>query len=130
MSLAVRPGAPYARIMATGRTILVVEDEPLIAMMLEDLLDTLGHRVAGNVDSVEDALGHVEAGGFDLVVLDVNLRGGEECWPVADALADRGIAFLLASGGGAELPPVRHRQAPILSKPFTMADLERAISEV
>lgn len=113
--------------MGAARNILLVEDEPLIAMMLEDLLVGLGHDVVGSVDNVADALARIAAGGFDYVVLDVHLRDGESCWPVADALADRGIPFLLASGGGADIPPERHRAAPVLSKPFTGAEIERVI---
>ncbi len=109
-----------------SRSILIVEDESLIAMMLEDFVDSLGHSVAGTEDCVSGALARAEAGGFDLVILDVHLRG-ESCWPVADLLADRGIPFLLATGGHTEPPPSRHAQAPVLSKPFTLAGVEQAI---
>ena len=109
-----------------SRSILIVEDESLIAMMLEDFVDSLGHTVAGTEDNVSGALARAEAGGFDLAILDVHLRG-ESCWPVADALADRGIPFLLATGGHTEPPPARHAQAPVLAKPFTLAGVEQAI---
>ncbi len=114
--------------MTAPRQILVVEDEPLIAMMLEDLLETLGHQVVGTADSVADALARVSAGGFDLAILDVNLRDGEASWPVADALADGGTRFILATGGGAAAPP-RHDGARTLAKPYTLADLERALDD-
>ena len=68
--------------MAGARSILIVEDEPLIAMMLEDFLDSLGHKVSGTCDTVQCALDEVEKGGFDLAILDVNLKG-ENVWPVA-----------------------------------------------
>ena len=116
--------------MSQARTILVVEDEPLIAMMLEDFLDVLGHSLAGTVDSVPAALEKVAEGGFDLAILDVNLRGGEPSWPVADALADRGIPFLLSTGGHVSPPPARHAAAPALSKPYTMAGVEQAIEAI
>lgn len=51
--------------MSAGPAILVVEDEPLIAMMLEDFLDALGYRLAATVDGVRDAIAEVERGGFD-----------------------------------------------------------------
>ncbi|AGH51327.1 MULTISPECIES: response regulator [Sphingomonadales] len=100
--------------------ILVVEDEPLIAMVLEDYLESLGHEVAGAVDSVEGALAMVAGGDFDAAILDVHLRGGEASWPVADALVAASKPFLLATGGHVEPPPGRHAQAPVLIKPFTM----------
>ena len=58
-------------------SILIVEDEPLIAMMIEDFLDVLGKAVAGTADTVETALAVIAEGGVDAAILDVNLRGGE-----------------------------------------------------
>jgi CheY-like chemotaxis protein len=113
----------------TSRSILIVEDESLIAMMLEDFIDTLGHSVAGTEDTVEGALAQAEGGAFDLVILDVHLHG-RSCWPVADALADRDIPFILATGGHTEAPPERHASAPVLSKPFTLTGIEQAIDSV
>lgn len=113
-----------------GFTILIAEDEPLIAMMLEDFLAELGHRVAGVADSVARALDRVSAADFDIAILDVRLRDGETCWPVADALADRGIAFLIATGGHVEPAPERHAGAPRLAKPFTMEGVRAALEAV
>jgi DNA-binding response OmpR family regulator len=113
--------------MTAPLSILVVEDEPLIAMMLEDFIDALGHVVAGSVDNVDDGVRAAEAGGIGLAILDVHLRGGLPCWPVADALAARGIAFVLATGGHVEPPPERHAAAPTLVKPFTIDGVRAAI---
>ena len=107
--------------------ILLVEDEPLIAMMLEDYLDILERQVAGTADTVAGALDLVAAGGFDAAILDVNLRGGEKSWPIADALADRGTPFLLATGGSDDTVAPRHRDRPVLQKPFTMDGVEKAL---
>jgi CheY-like chemotaxis protein len=108
--------------MTGSLSVLIVEDEPLIAMMLEDYIEGLGHRVAGAVETAQ-----VEAGEFDVVILDVHLRGGAPSWPVADALADRGVKFLVATGGHVEPPPERHVNAPILSKPFTVESVKSAL---
>lgn len=113
----------------TGRSILIVEDEPLIAMMLEDFVESLGHTPAGSVDNITDALGCVERGGFDLVILDVNL-GTTECWPVADELAERSIPFILATGGHVTPPPAAHAGAPTLSKPFTLDSIREVLKSV
>ncbi len=113
--------------MTSARSILIIEDEPLIAMMLEDFLDSLGHRVAGTVDTVAAALEQVDSGGFDVAILDVHLRGGEASWPVADALADRGLPFVLATGGHVEPAPERHHDAPVLAKPFTLDGVQRCL---
>ena len=113
--------------MVASLAVLIVEDEPLISMMLEDFVDTLGHRVAGTADSVETALACVGAGDFDVAILDVHLRGGEPSWPVADALFERDVPFLLATGGHVTPPPARHALAPTLAKPFTMAGVRDAL---
>jgi len=110
----------------TMRSILIVEDEPLIAMMLEDFLETLGHKVAASCDSVETALEQVEAGGFDVAILDVSLKDGQ-VWPVADRLVAAGIPFVLATGGHVEPPPAAHADVPVLAKPYTIDAIEPAL---
>lgn len=67
---------------------------------------------------------------MDVVILDRNLRGGENSAPVAEELARRGIPFIVASGGGiAEEPPV-FRGRPALAKPFTLAAMEKALDSL
>jgi CheY-like chemotaxis protein len=114
--------------MPGTRSILIVEDEPLIAMMLEDFLDSLGHKVIGTCESVEDALALVESGGFDVAIIDVQLKDGKNVWPVADRLADAGTPFVIATGGHVEPPPERHADVPVLSKPYTIDAIEPAIA--
>ena len=114
--------------MSPPKRILLVEDEPLIAMMLEDFVDVLGHQVAGTADTVASALPLVAQGGIDVAILDVNLRGGERSWPVADALAEQGVPVILASGGGDGDIVDRYRRAPRIDKPFTMDSLEKALA--
>jgi CheY-like chemotaxis protein len=116
--------------MNQGQSILVVEDEPLISMMLEDFLDALGYRFAGCVDGVTDALERVEQGGFDAALLDVNLRDGETSWPIADALRARGRPFILATGGGNDLVPERHAGVPVLNKPYTLDGVRDAFQSL
>ena len=110
----------------SGPSILVVEDEPLIAMMLEDFLDALGYRLAASCDGVGEALAHVREGGFEAALLDVNLRDGETSWPVADALRESGCPFVIATGGSNDSVPERHAGAPVLSKPYTLDGVKEA----
>jgi len=119
---------PLKRTFVTARSILIVEDEPLIAMMLEDFLDSLGHKVADTCDTVADALARVGQGGFDIAIIDVNLNG-ERVWPVADRLAAQGVPYILATGGHIEPPPPEHAGVPVLSKPFTLDAIEPALTE-
>lgn len=108
--------------------VLLVEDEPLIAMMLEDFLDALGYACAGAVDGVAPALKLIEAGGVDCAILDVNLRGGEKSWPVATALAERNIPFVFATGGSDDTIAEAFRSRPLLAKPFTIDGVEKALA--
>lgn len=116
--------------MSSLSRVLLVEDEPLIAMMLEDFLEVLDRTVAGSADSVATAMPLIEAGGIDCAILDVNLRGGEKSWPIADALAERGIPFVLATGGGDDSVVEPHRDRPRLHKPFTMDGVEKALDSL
>ena len=110
--------------MSDSRSILIVEDEPLIAMMLEDFLDSLGHHVVGTVDCVREAIARVDQGGFDVAIVDVNLKGGEQGWPVADRLVTKGVPFILATGGNLEPPPPAHATVPVLAKPYSIEAIE------
>ena len=112
--------------MSEPRSILIVEDEPLIAMMLEDFLDSLGHSVRGTCDSVQCALTEVEKGGFDLAILDVNLKG-ENVWPVAERLRIQGVPFVIASGGHVDPPPAQFAAVPLIEKPYTVDRVTPAI---
>jgi CheY-like chemotaxis protein len=120
--------ADKRRFVSVPRSILIVEDEPLISMMLEDFLDSLGHRIAGTCESVPEAMARVNEGGFDVAILDVNLKG-ERIWPVADRLIEMGVPYVLATGGHIEPPPAAHAGAPVLSKPFTIDAIEPALDE-
>jgi len=112
--------------MADAHSILIVEDEPLIAMMLEDFLDSLGHTVRGTCDSVGGALEEVEKGGFDLAILDVNLKG-ENVWPVAARLREKNVPFVIATGGHVDPPPPEFNDAPVIEKPYTVDRVTPAI---
>ena len=112
--------------MARAHSILIVEDEPLIAMMLEDFLGSLGHRVSGTCDSVQCALEEVEKGNFDLAILDVNLKG-ENVWPVASLLRAKNVPFVIATGGHVDPPPPEFDDAPVIEKPYPVDRVSPAI---
>lgn len=97
----------------------------MIALMLEDFLESLGHRLHGVATTVEEGLGYGRDGGFDLAILDCNL-GGEPVWPLADLLDEKGVPFILSSGGSISAAPPRHAGRPLLEKPYTFG----AISEL
>mgnify|MGYP001545754981 FL=1 len=105
---------------------LLVEDESLLLMLLEDMLPELGFDVAQSAATTESALAAVESREFDAAILDVNLAGVAS-YPVADALAAKGIPFLFATGYGTAALPERFSGRPILEKPYGRQQLETAL---
>ena len=97
---------------------ILVEDEALVAMMMEDLLDELGCEVTGSFGALAPALAWLDAQEVppDGAVLDVNLGGGENVFPLARALQERGVPFVFATGYGV-LPDSGFAEAPVLRKP-------------
>jgi len=113
--------------MTATKKVLIVEDEPLIAMMIENFLEALDHEVAGVADSVKSAIDIIALGGVEVAILDRNLRAGETSVPIAEELERLGIPFIVASGGGiAEDPPVFCGR-PVLPKPFTLSSMEKVL---
>lgn len=110
-----------------GRRILVVEDEPLLAMLVEDLLDEVGGVSVGPAGSVGEALRLVAAGGIDGAILDVNL-GAELAYPVADALAANGVPFIFVTGYGRHGLTGTHRECMTIQKPFKPLTFAREVA--
>lgn len=115
--------------MSDAKSILIVEDEAMIGMMLEDYLDALGYRLHAVASTVDEACAHAREGGFDAALVDCNLQG-EKSWPVADILAASDIPFIFATGGMADDLPSDHADRPTLAKPFTIGAVERALGRV
>ncbi|MBC7801127.1 MAG: response regulator [Gemmatimonadaceae bacterium] len=109
-----------------GFRILVVEDELLIAVLVEEALQELGCTVVGPVGRLDAALRLAADTELDGAILDVNIRGGQ-VFPVANALRGRGIPFVLASGYGDWALPEGFRNQLRLTKPFSIADLEAQV---
>ena len=101
-----------------GKTVLIVEDEALIAMLFEDLLSDFGCTVVGPAMSVRQAMDLAGSAAFDIAVLDVNLNG-EASFPVATLLETRGVPFVFSSGYGASGLPPEWQGRPTLPKPFS-----------
>jgi CheY-like chemotaxis protein len=88
-------------------------------MMLEDFLESLGHSIHATCETVAEAIEQVEQGGFDLAILDVNLNG-QTAWQVAAKLREKGIPFVIATGGHVEPPPAEFTNVPVIEKPYTI----------
>ena len=113
---------------SSRRSVLLVEDEVMIRMMVADMLDELGYRVAGEAGDIDEAVRLVQATDFDIAILDVNVNG-KVISPVAEAVRLRERPFVFATGYGSEGLPEKFRDSPVLQKPFQMATLKRAIED-
>jgi CheY-like chemotaxis protein len=109
-----------------GLRALVVEDEGSVALLLESMLEGLGCKVAASVSTLAKGLSAATAEGFDFAVLDVNLDG-QMVFPVAEALQRRGLPFVFSTGYGQIGVPETFKECEVLSKPFTMEELERKL---
>lgn len=109
-----------------GKRILVVEDEALIAVMVEDMLSEMGCSVVGPAATIAQALELAQASDVDGAVLDVNVRG-ERIDPVADVLAARGVPMLFATGYG-EVRLASGAPATVIDKPYTQEKLARGLA--
>ena len=113
--------------MTEGRRILLVEDDVLIGMMLVDMFDALGFAEPAQATTNDEALAIIAEDRIDGALVDINL-GEEKGWPVADALAARGIPFAFTSGGG-DVIPAPHANRRLVTKPFRLSEIDAALSE-
>ncbi len=109
-----------------GLHVLLVEDEALVAMLLENMLDDLGCTVVGPAARLEDAQALLDNEEIDAAVLDINLAG-EKVFPVADRLDSNHVPFVFASGYGEAGLDQRHKAHKVLQKPYSMAALRQAL---
>jgi len=112
-----------------GCRVLVVEDEVLVAWMLEEMLAELECMVVGPAVRVSQALAMVGTEAIDLAILDVNLNG-EKSYAVADALAARRVPFVFSTGYAADSMPDKYRSSLILQKPYSQSDLSAALTRL
>ena len=110
-----------------GRRILIVEDESLILLTIQDVVEELGCEVTGTAMRAEAAIAIVQDRQVDAALLDVNLGEGRTSYPVAAALAARGIPFAFITGYGTGGVQEDYQNRPILSKPVDQRILEATL---
>ena len=113
--------------MSKAKHILVVEDEPIVALSLQDMLDDLGFEVVGPAFRVSAALDLAQGTAIDAAILDVNMAG-ETSYGVAAALRARGIPFLFATGYGRQGLEPGHEDILVLQKPYREAQVAAALA--
>lgn len=115
--------------MAGPFRVLVVEDEMMIAMMLEDILADLGHQVAGVAMRLPQAIELSKGIDADVAILDINLDG-RKSFPAAAVLRERGVKLIFASGYGSPGLEAPFLEEVILKKPFEASDIRSALQRV
>jgi DNA-binding NtrC family response regulator len=111
------------------RRVLIIEDEGMVAMLLEDMLVDLGHEVVAIVGRMDRAKQLISETSADVVLLDVNLNG-QQTYALAGELASRGIPFIFSTGYGSAGLKEEWKGMPVLQKPFQARDLERVMRQV
>ncbi|WP_245892012.1 MULTISPECIES: response regulator [Devosia] len=115
---------------SAGRRVLVVEDETLVLINLEDILEQLGWSIAAQAMRLPEAerlASSVEA--LDVAILDVNI-GGAKVFPAAQILRERGVPILFATGYGRDGLPPEWQDHAVIAKPYSQADIERALDRL
>ncbi|PZM16903.1 response regulator [Rhizobium tubonense] len=111
---------------ANGK-ILIVEDDALIAMLLEDMLSELSYEVAGVAAGLEEALTLADSVVFDAAILDVSLAGRSSL-PVAKLLDEKGKPYIFATGYGSLPDGMEESGKHVLGKPYQLHELETALA--
>jgi len=107
--------------------VLLVEDESIVAMMVADLLEELGHVVAGAASTLEDAVVKAASLEFDVALLDLNLNG-RQSKPVVAILQRRELPFVFTTGYGSAMT-AELAEVPVLRKPFLIGDLQDVLQQ-
>lgn len=106
--------------------VLLIEDESLVAILVEDMLADLGHAVVATAGRMESAMKLAAELPVDLAIVDVNLNG-QQTYPLATVLMNRGVPFIFATGYGAAGLLQEWRGVPTLQKPFQTRELAATI---
>jgi DNA-binding response OmpR family regulator len=109
-----------------SRRVLIIEDEMLIALMLQDMVADAGFAVEGIATSLPAGIDLARSANAQLAILDINLNG-EEAWPIADILRARGVRLIFSTGYGASSLKPEYEYIPKLVKPYEQANLAAAI---
>jgi CheY-like chemotaxis protein len=121
--------APAQDVNPDEKRVLLVEDEPLVSMMLADMLSAFGHKVDGPYNRFPDAILAAKSNNLQAGILDVNL-GGEKTYAVADILANRKIPFAFVTGYGPDTILSEFSHAPVLQKPIEAAKLHALLQQI
>lgn len=110
-----------------GKRVLVLEDEPIIAVLLEELIEAAGGQAEclSTLAAVQQAL---DRGTPDMAILDINIHN-ENSYAIAERLQLLGVPLIFASGYGSNGRPANMAEVPVVTKPYGLDELEQALAE-
>jgi CheY-like chemotaxis protein len=123
------PGLGRRRARHAGRRVLIVEDEAMIAGLIQSILSAAGWSVVGPVATLERALETIDRERLDAALLDVRING-RDVYAVADVLMRRRIPFVFVSGFTRKQMPPGYRDCAHIAKPFTPDAILALLEEV
>lgn len=109
--------------------VFIVEDETMLAMLIELMLDDMGYATVFHASSLDDGIEYARAGDFDVAILDINIVGGNS-FPIAAAIETRGIPFIFCSGYGRLGMPEPWTDHICVAKPFSSEQLEEVLGNL
>lgn len=110
-------------------SVLILEDEGLVSLLIEDIVREMGAERVQVFAEAKAAREAAESSELDFAILDLHLPDGDSA-AVADALESRGVPFIFSSGSGSEWLQERHRNRPMITKPFSDDSLRALIRDV
>jgi len=113
--------------LLSGRSILIIEDEMLILMMIEDMLADFGCKSITVASKIGQAITLIDGQVFDAAMVDLNLSGVES-YPIADALVARDVPYFFSTGSSVANIKDGYRDQDVLKKPFTFEQLGNMLS--
>jgi CheY-like chemotaxis protein len=114
---------------ASAFSVVLVEDEGLLVLLMQDVVEELGYRLVGTATSVEKALDLLRRNRPHCVLLDVNLHG-QKSYPVADYLMEQGTPFVFMTGYDTVDMDGKYRKIAVLHKPIDFEELREALSRL
>lgn len=114
--------------MFQDRTILFLEDEPLVAIDTTEQLEDMGFSEVATFYRLENAMNAIEERSFDFALLDINLGGGQTSHELGQALQDDGTIVVFASGNSGEVDTLTEQGYVFLHKPYTERSLKNCLA--
>ena len=121
----ITPAFGVARL--AGKHILIVDHEPLVSILFEELTRELGCQNFTIVTTLEAAKRALRNALFDLAIIETELTSEGQCFELADRLADAGVPFMICGVSLSASVPVRHHGVPRLPRPFVIDELMSAL---